>query len=52
MRELDKTEVTLLLFLTKQRMTEVPSDGFEYMTLVGVEQTLTSILEELEGTVS
>lgn len=52
MTGLDKTEVTLLLFLTKQRMTEVPCDGFEYMTLVSVEQTLTSMLEELEGTAS
>ena len=33
---LDKTEITLMLFLTKQRMTEVPADGFEYSTLVGV----------------
>lgn len=52
MRDLDKTEVTLLLFLVKQRMTELSPDGFEYMTLVGLEQTLTSILEELEGTAS
>lgn len=43
--DLDKTEVMLLLFLVKQRMTEV--EGFEYSTLVGIEQTLSSILEEL-----
>lgn len=45
---LDKTEITLMLFLTKQRMTEVPADGFEYATLVGLEQTLTIMLEEAE----
>ena len=46
---LDKTEITLLLFLIKERMTKVEDTSFEFTTLVGVEQTLTDMLEELEN---
>ena len=41
---LDKTEIALLLFLVKDKITKTEPDSFEYYTLIGVEQTLTDML--------
>ena len=38
--ELDKTEILLLLFLIKKRISEVNLDEFEYQALLGLEQTV------------
>ena len=43
---LDKTEMALLLFLVKDKITNTEPDSFEYYTLIGVEQTLTDMLED------
>ena len=38
--ELDKTEILLLLFLIKKRISEVNLDEFEYQVLLELEQTV------------
>lgn len=43
---LDPTEITLLLFLIKERITKVDDNSFEYATLISVEQTLADMLEQ------
>jgi len=43
---LDPTEITLLLFLIKERIAKVDDNSFEYVTLISVEQTLSDMLEQ------
>lgn len=45
---LDKTEITLLLMLIKERMAKTEDSSFEFLTLVDLEQTLNIMLGELD----